>query len=38
MLDICTFDLGDYIFFAISIILLLLSLVAQVTKVIIVSF
>ena len=37
MLDICTFNLGDYIFSAISIILLLLSLVAQVTKVIILS-
>ena len=37
MLDICTFDSGDYIFFAITIILLLLSLVSQVTKVIILS-
>ena len=37
MLDICTFDSGDYIFFAITIILLLLSLVSQITKVIILS-
>ena len=37
MLDICTFNLEDYIFFTITIIFLLLSLVSQVTNVIILS-